>query len=299
MVSLENKISYIKSINENLKLRAFHDLLLEKVTLIPIKDLNTSDELYFGAISSIQTNNKESFEKLYNRKSRSKPTKDSPSPFVNDDFLIFCLIVGINKFNIDKSWIKKIISIRSRNATTITLENILNENYFSTSNLPEVILMYFLLINQSLITNDFLNRAYKSLSENTTLFENKNDFQILCSIRAYDLIIALKETPKGSEIYLLKQFNEQFSKRIKFLTWIIQAVILLVLLYTLLNLPKYTPKTVELIDRYNYVFTVLGALGFTFLGNQIPIIRNKSQELIMRLFGYPKDLIKKSDKIQD
>lgn len=300
MVSLESKISYLKRIDENLKLKAFHDLLWDKITAILFdNNLSSADELYLGIISSIQKNDKETFEKLYSKKSRSKPTKDSPSPFVNDDFLIFCLIVGITKFNIDKSWIKNIVSIRSRNIITITLENILNNNYSSTSNLPEIILIYFQLTNQSLITNDFLNNTYKSISENVTLFESKSDFQILCAFRAYDLIITIKEAPEGSEISLLKQFNKKFISRIRVLVWMLQIIILLGLLYALLNLPKYTPETVKLIDRYNYVFTILGAFGFTFLGNRIPFIRNKSQELIMRLLGYPKDLIKKSHKIQD
>ena len=70
----------------------------------------------------------------------------------------------------------------------------------------------------SLITNDFLNTTFKSISENTTLFESKSDFQILCAIRAYDLIIELKEASDGSEINLLKEFNAIFIKRIKILS---------------------------------------------------------------------------------
>lgn len=300
MVSLENKISYIERINENPKLRAFHHFLLEK-NVLPPSDNNQSDTngLFLGIISSIQRNNKEQFQQIYSKKSKSNPSKDSPLPFVNDDFLIFCLIVGITKFNIDKSWIKNIVSIRSRNSTTITLENILTENYFSTSNIHEVILAYFQLTDQSLITNDVLNNAYKSIAQNTILFESRSDFQILCAIRAYDLVIELKEAPKGSEIYLFRQFNERFVKRVKILSWIVQAIVLFGLLYAIMKLPIYLPETVELIDKYNYVFTVLGALGFTLLGNQIPFIRNKAQELIMRAFGYPKDLVDMLQKTQN
>ena len=46
-------------------------------------------------------------------------------------------------------------------------------------------------------------------------------------------------------------------------------------------------------DSYGYRrMFILGVLGFTFLGNQIPFIKNKSQELLMRLFGYPKELLR-------
>jgi hypothetical protein len=64
------------------------------------------------------------------------------------------------------------------------------------------------------------------------------------------------------------------------------------MIYVLLRLPNYTPEVVALIEKYNFVFTLLGVSGFTFLGNQIPFIKNKSQELLMRSFGYPKELLR-------
>lgn len=66
------------------------------------------------------------------------------------------------------------------------------------------------------------------------------------------------------------------------------------MIYFLLTLPKYSPDTIEIIEKHNYAFTIFGALGFSFLGNVIPVIRNKSRELIMRLFGYPIELAKKT-----
>lgn len=297
MVSLESKFAYIERVNASPKLRAFHDLLSEKnISFWHENNLSDADELFIGIISSIQTSNKEKFETIYQKKSKSNPTKDSLLPFVNDDFLIFSLIVGIKKYDIDTSWIKNVVAIRSRNAITITLENILNENYYSTINLPEVVLMYFQLIDESFITNNLLDSAYKSVSENAALFENRSDFQILCATSAYDIIIRLKNAPEGSEVYLLKQFNLKFVKRIKVLSFLLQLSILLFLLYCLLQLPVYSPELIIWINKYGYVFTVLGALGVTLIGNQFNFIKRKSQELTMRMFGYPRGLIKKIEK---
>jgi hypothetical protein len=146
MVSLENRVDYSLRINQSQKLSAFNNLLLGK-TILPLskQEMNQSDEIYFELVSAIHTKDKATFEKFYNKKNKSHPSKESPSPFVNDDFLIFSLIVGILKFGLDKAWIKEIISLRNRNAITITLENILNENYYSKSNLSEIVLMYFQL----------------------------------------------------------------------------------------------------------------------------------------------------------
>lgn len=298
MVSIENRISYMERISESPKLKAFHHFLLGKEIKSFPNDISDSDEQFFKIISSILKNNKTAFQEIYIKKSKSNPRKDSPAPFVNDNYLIFCLIIAITKFNIDKTWIKNIISIRNRNSTTITFENILNENYSSTSNQMEVVLMFLILCNNSKIDNNLLNVAYKSITENTTLLKNRNDFQTLCAFRTYDIVIEQKEASEGSEITSLKKFNQKFKTRIKILTLILQAGILFGLIYSLSILPLYSPKTVSFIDQYNFIFTIIGVSGFTLIGNQIPFIKNKSQELLMRLFGYPKELIQTKSKQQ-
>lgn len=297
MVSIENRFLYMERVNESPKLKAFHYFLLGK-ELSSLANNNVSDvnEQFFKLLSAIQTNSQTAFEEIYAKKSKSNPTKDSPAPFVNDDYLIFCLIIAIIKFGIDKTWIKSIISIRIRNATTITFENILNENFSSTSNQAEVVLTFLQLSNQSKINNDLLNTALKIITENTSLLENRNDFQILCAFRAYDFIIYQKEASKGNEITSLKNFNKNFIKRIKVLSWILQAAIFFGLIYGLSKLPIYSPEVIRFINKYNFIFTLLGVSGFTFLGNQIPFIKKKTQELLMRLFGYPKELIRKKDQ---
>jgi hypothetical protein len=294
MVSIENRVLYMERINESSKLKAFHNFLLGKeISSLSNSNISETDEQFFKLLSAIQLDNKATFEEIYAKKSKSNPTKESPAPFVNDDYLIFCLIIGVSKFYIDKTWIKNILSIRNRNATTITLENILNENYASTSNQAEVVLMYLQLWNQSKINNNLLNSAYKSITENITLLENRNDFQILCAFRAYDLIIEQKEASEGSEITALKVFNQNFIKRIKVLSWVLQIGISFGLVYTILKLPKYSPEIVAFLDKNGYVFNIFGALGITLFSNIFPLIRNKSIELLMLLFGYPKELIEK------
>jgi hypothetical protein len=213
MVSLENKNQYLSKISESLKLAAFNYFLLDKTILQPQgQEISESEEIYFGIISAIQTNEKATFEKYYNKKNKSKPSKESPAPFVNDDFLIFSIIVGVSKFKINNSWIKSIVSIRSKNAITTTLDNLIGGNYYSTSNLPEIVCMFLQLVNQDLITNEFQNFAFKKINENIKLFDSRSDFQILCALNAYNSIILLKEAPEGSEIQQLKTFNSRFIK---------------------------------------------------------------------------------------
>ena len=294
MVSLENKIGYQNRIGNSPKLSAFDHLLSNNSVILPDRnDLSETDEIYFGIVSAIQRNDKDAFDKYYRKKSKSNPNKESLAPFVNDDFLVFSIILGVTKFKIDKAWIKYIVSIRSRNPITTTLDNLLAENYYSTSNLPEIVLMFLQHINQALITNDFLNSTFEKINENTSLLESKSDFQILCAIHAYNSIILLKIAPEGSEIQLLKSFDSRFVKRMKVLSWVMQLLILTGIISGLLKLPDYSPEAIKIINDYGFVFTILSALGFTFFGNRLGSIRKRTHESTMRLFGYPKGLIKK------
>ena len=294
MVSIDDKINYLHRISDSPMVLAFNQLLIGKAIVLPhSNDLSETDEIFFGIISAIQSNDKSAFEKHYSKKSKSNPSKDSPAPFVNNDFLIFSIILGVSKFNIDKAWIKNIVSIRSKNSITTTLDNLLVENYYSTINLPEIVMMYLQHINQNLITNEFLNSTFKRINENTTLFDSKSDLQILCAIHAYNSIILMKEAPEGSEIQLLKSFDSRFVKRTKVLSWVLQIGVLVGLLYLLLNLPIYSPEIVKVIDKYEFLFNIIGALGFTFLGNQLGYFKKIFHEIAMRLLGYPQGLIKK------
>lgn len=281
----------MERVNESPKLKVFHHFLLgNEISYLSNNDSNL-DEQFFKLVLAIQTNNKTLFEEIYIKKSKSNPSKDSPAPFVNDDYLIFSMIIGICKFGTEKNWIKNIISIRNRNVTTITFENILNENYSSISNQAEIVLTFLSLYNQSKINNDLLNAALKSITENTNLLENKNDFHTLCAFKAYDFVIYQKEASEGNEITLLKNFNQKFKTRIKFLSWILRAGISFYLVYAAIKLPKYSAETVNVLNEYEFLFNVLGIFGITLVSNLIPFVKRKSQELLMRLFGYPKELI--------
>lgn len=298
MVPLETRLNYSSRIDESPKLKAFNNMLLGRhITYPQSQEMNESEEIYFGIVNSVNTNNRTEFEKYYNKKSKSNPSKESPAPFVNDDFLLFCLISGILKFDLDRQWIKKIISIKTRNSITITLENILNENFYSKSNLAEIVLVYAQLHNPSLIKNELLNDAYKSVTENISLFENKSDFHILCANRAYDIVLEFKGSYEGSEIQLLKDFKSNFLKRIRILTWFMRTGVFVLLLYGLVNLISRIPQIKRFFENYDAIFTTLGVLGLSLLGNFIPLFNKMSYEFILRLFGYPKQLIVK-DKEQ-
>ena len=217
MVLIEKRLKYLSKINteSKLKLIAFYSMLkVNPVIYDEDRALSEADEIYYGVINSIISNNESDFLHYYKIRSRSKPSDKFSSPFVSDDFLIFSLLIGIVKFGVARDWINSILSIRSKNEITETFQNIIKEDYFSLSNIPEIVLCFLSLTNKSLINNDLTNRAYLKIKDDFKLFDNQNDFKILCTLNAYDIIIDLKEIPRGSRISLLEKFDKKFNKRI-------------------------------------------------------------------------------------
>lgn len=292
MVSLEEKITFQSRIFSIPKLKAFYDFLMGTEIPLPVDGLNESDEIFYGIIYSIQCNSKTLFEKYYNKKNKSNPGKDSPSPFVNDDFLIFSLITGIAKFYLDKTWIRNIISVRPRNSFTTTFENLVDENYYSKNNLPEIVLMFFGFIDSKLISNDFLVITYKSVSKNYSLMESKSDFHILCSLISYNRIIELVEPNDAGNVNLLREFNVSFLKRVKTFSWVVQTIILVSILYGTVELISIKPSVKIFFDKTGSALKIFGLFGISQLGNAFPAIKGKLYVLMLTLFGYPKGLIR-------
>lgn len=296
MVLIEKRLKYLAKINteSKLKLIAFYSMLkVNPVIYDEDRALSEADEIYYGVINSIISNNESDFLHYYKIRSRSKPSDKFSSPFVSDDFLIFSLLIGIVKFGVARDWINSILSIRSKNEITETFQNIIKEDFFSLSNMPEIVLCFLSLTNKSLINNDLTNRAYLKIKDDFKLFDNQNDFKILCTLNAYDIIIDLKEIPRGSRISLLEKFDKKFNKRITVVFLIIQVVFFYGIISLLISLPNYNPKVIDLIEKYNYVFTFFSALGLSLIGNQVAIYKDKIKELIKMALGYPKELIGK------
>jgi hypothetical protein len=289
MVLIERRLDIISRINESPILITFNNLLLgDSISMPNTTDLNEIDRIYYNTLIAFQTNNKSLFEEYYNIKRKSNPNKESPPPFVNNDFFIFSLLIGIIKFNIDKTWMQNVLSIRNRTPITITFENILNEDYISKSNLKEIILIYLYLNKNENLTNELLTDTFQHISNNTEqIFNDKNDFYTLCSLRAYDLIIKQKEYS-----HLLFLFQKKFLHRIKYLSWIVQTGIFVILLLGVVQLISIVPSINNFFNKFDPIF---GVLGFSIVGNFIAPFSKFTYRIIAQLLGYPKELLNKKE----
>ncbi|GHT35414.1 hypothetical protein AGMMS49574_24760 [Bacteroidia bacterium] len=294
MVSLEEKLTYSQRIGTTPKLSALNNMLSGQIVCFPNDDLQISDtdKIYYEITTAIQTNDKNKFVEFFNKKNKSNPSKDNPPPFVHDDFLIFSIIIGVVKFDCDRVWIKSVISTRTKNKITITFENILNGNFNHSENIKSIVFMYFHLIDQNKISSDFANETFATINAYDQLFQDKNDFAIICFLLSYNQIIELKTLPDRNENQLLKTFETKFTKRIKILAWLIQTVILALLIYIIYEVISAEPEIKFLFDKIGSIIKITALIGISQLGNILPWFKKWFYQILLSALGYPKELLK-------
>lgn len=287
-------MSYLSSIRSQPKMAAYDDLINGRdIQVQDTKKLHEIDIIYFGILKAIQENRANEFQIHYTKKKRSIPIDVLTSPFINDSFLIFCLIVGIKKFDLDIDWMEKVLAIRSKNEITTTFENILKDDLNSKSNLAEITIIFQHLMSTSENSDDLQISAYQSVTQNFNLFGSKDDFHIISSLRAFDLAIEQRKPIDNNRINALNVFEKKFIKRTKVAASIFRTTIFLCVIFVLQKILSENPGIGDWIDEHNTLLAILSLIGVTVLGNIFPFINGISNEWTMKLFGYPKDLIKK------
>jgi hypothetical protein len=268
MVSIE-QFEYLKKIDGNWKTKLFHDLITEKKLDLSITNSNLAIDLSFiGFLKSVSENNKSGFSDIYSDFSKRKPSTDSP--WIYDNYLIFIIITGIIKYQIDKSWILEIINFRhgtniELKDINITFINILKENYSSKDNLFEIIFVFQEQINIPLSPVEEINQLYENLSSNPDLLIVRDDFIKLIRLRAIDIIILKKELPNTKEISSLKSFKITFLNRVKILGKMINLILILFLILGIILIRANSQESQDFIDSISVVLGVMGIGLIAFL----------------------------------
>lgn len=286
MVSLTKNLEYYSSLVEKPKILAFKAFLENKKVIIENPpEANEADSIYYNLISAFVNDNIKQFVESYNLISVRKPS--SESVWIHDNFLIFVLICCIEKFNADRSWINEVLQIRSSSnpeyqSINQTFKNILSSNYASNDNQYAIIIVYLDLINKPMLSNEVLNNVYGTICDNAQLFISQNDYLIMISLRAYNVIILTKDTPDAIEITQLKAFRVKFLRRIMISTNIIYIILLSVfVIIGVSNLRKYQ----DLKDYLNDTAIIfqIGGIGLIVA---LKWIKSKIEKILLRIFGY-------------
>lgn len=288
MVSVEERISYLNKIQQIPKIKLFFDLLNGKQCVTNIANV---DAAYIGFIDSLSNNNEQKFKEFYNDFSRKKPS--SESLWINDDFLIFVLILGIVRYKIDRTWIKGAISARTTQKTehlsiNKTFSNILDDNFQSNDNLYEIVIVLQDFLNLA-ISTEHLDGLYNRISNNIDLYSSQNDFLVCLSMKAMDIIIISKGLPDNKEIANMRDFVALFQKRVKTISKVIYILILFAIIVLMF---VFWEKYAEFLNAISLVFGLLGVGLLTF----IKWVQEKISEFLLFALGYSKIFKPKKNK---
>lgn len=280
MVSIEERISYLNKIQQIPKIKLFSDLLNGKYCVTNIANV---DVAYTGFIDSISNNNEQKFKEFYNDFSRKKPSVESL--WINDDFLIFVLILGIIRYKIDRTWIKEAISARTTKKSehlsiNKTFSNILDDNFQSNDNLYEIVIVLQDFLNLA-ISTEHLDSLYNRISNNIDLYSSQNDFLVCLSMKAMDIIIISKDLPDNKEIANIRDFVALFQNRV---TTISKVIYILILSGIIILMFVFWEKYAGILNAMSLVLGLLGVGLLTF----IKWIQEKINELLLSTFGYSK-----------
>ncbi len=295
MVSLTERIGYNCTIEDKPKITCFNSFIKGEAVSHMVPDgTNDTDKVYFASLQSISNNQKEEFFKVFQDFSRRKPSTENA--WIHNEFLIFTLICGIEKYQIDKTWINEVIEVRSTGnkqylAINKTFKNILSGNTQSTDNVSEIVIVFLDILNQPQLPKEILDKTYLTISNNTGLMNTKDDFLITMSFRAFDVILLSKDTPDAIEIAKLRDFRTIFLGRVKIATEVVYYLLLLAFIVAVI---KYSHRYQSFKDYVTDLGAVFQLGGLAFLA-AFRWIKKQIKVLLLRTFGYYR-LFNKTEK---
>ena len=287
MVSLIDKLAARANHVDKPKVDKFIQLIEGSSNVETGEPGNNTDKVYFLLVTALSKNEQSTFEKVYSDFSKRRPSKDSP--WLSDNFMVLVLILGISRYNIDQEWISQVLSQRDGQnqyfqAINQTFKSLLTYNYQNTDNVTEIVIVFLDFLNRPQLPHAILNETFQKLSTNPKLLQNRDDFLIVLSLRAHDVIVLTKDTPDAIEAANLKTFKALFLKRIDITRNVIYGLILLMILYFAL---KYYRNYEGIKDYVNDLGAIFQVGGFALLAG-FQWVRKKLRIALLALFGYQK-----------
>lgn len=282
MVSLENNSNYLNKIKNDKIIWIFYNFLSQNNIAIDLDNYQAdTDKQYACFIKFLNENDELKFIEAYNAFSRRSP--DQQSPWVNNDFLIFILIMGTTRFSLNREWLLQVVNTRSTQVeeqlkVNLTFKNILTDNLESKENVLEVITI-FKYLGGEIIDSKQSNSLLKEMSVNADLFNKNNDFLVCCSITSFNAILISKGFTNQNYVKNLETFKETFSKTSDTIGIIFQIILLFFM--AILTLHYY--HTDE--KLFNAIVSFAGLIGISIF-SFTPKTKNFISRFIKKLFGY-------------
>ncbi len=228
MVHLETRYEYLKNLNKSDIVAVLIDELLYDKTG-PI-DSNSSEasEVAIALFRCIRKNEEGLASEIYLRFSKRQPTKESH--WIYDEFVIFALCSAVSRFNFDKMWLTKVLSLCPNKGVEQakiydSFRNVLSGNLTANGDFFQVSLVYQHLSGTYSYSDDLINKMFCELWKSEFPFYESSFLNII-SLKAIGLTLQLKSILKPEELVHNQKFMTVFLKRTNLISYIITAILL-------------------------------------------------------------------------
>ena len=210
------------------------------------------------------------------------------SPFVNDDFLLFSMLIGVKKFNLSKEWIENVLQARKCtsddcNQSLITFKNILLGNYNSLDNHFGIILVFQNIAKEDLLTSTNKVKLYAGITSKV-FPSKKSDFLNIVELNSYDLLITEQLLGGDSKYQEFKSKLENFNRRNKQISLVIYACLYLMWLGGVYYVYYKFDFIANFISSSESIFGFLGFSGLLALFFKKEVVISFIEESLSKFF---------------
>lgn len=295
MVSIEPNNRILDSIKDNELLYTFYLFVNNRpLPQLNISNLNTTENIVLHSIKAISQNNESAFLLALRALSKRNPT--GSSPWINDNVLIFVILLGCKIFNKNNSLITNILNLRSKsevpekNLVTVAYKNILSNNSDYLGKMGFLHWVFDYILSKRIPDTNQIKKIYFELKANFQLLQ-KDVLLKIVSERAYDLWV--EYFPFDSErIQKMENFISNFESRSKKIstalyTLVLLAFIIITIIFTV-KIFDSSEENQKIISYYNIIKNLIGYGGLLTIilsrGKIIEFFNN----LIYKVFKYSK-----------
>lgn len=217
MVSLEAKAEYWKLLRTTPFVRFFIDFLDERPTpMLSALDPADNEGVVQHLLVCVRCNDQATAVALYKKLSTRSPRPETE--WIHNDYLVFALVCAVRKFQLDDSWLRRIVHLRPRDEEcngliNKTFENILAGNYNAREDYHQISEVFQLVTGQSQPDGERSNKMVSYLWRHSFPWFD-SDFLIIISMRAIRAAFEAKGLLNPEQSFAAEKFTERFISRV-------------------------------------------------------------------------------------
>lgn len=265
MVFIELKSDYLQNLSASGFSKVVNYLFRENIEDSGSSINNSVNKSLSDIITALEHADHKSFSTIVESYKRKQP--DINSPWLYNNFLIFFLFIGLEKFRLDKGWLRNALAIRKYHGSEGQLVSDLfsalsmNSEIQSGPLAPLQLAAYF-LVDPKKISQNNISEAVRSFAQMIKFPAFEDALLNLLYLSSFEKTLLLKDIENIEEKEALAKFKAKFDGR---LSRISTMLVYFIFLFVMVCGYFFTQKVfLTYSDNLKTtIITVLGLLGIT------------------------------------